>query len=77
MWQRSLAVIFRGLDLEIKKLPKIDCTSSIIIVLAPMREESLKLRQQEEMEEDGFGGLNLPRKWRNGAMSPEIVAFMI
>lgn len=42
-----------------------------------MREESLKLRQQEEMEEDGFEGLNLPRKWRNGAMSPEIVAFTI
>lgn len=42
-----------------------------------MREESLKLRQQEEMEKDGFEGLNLPRKQRNGAMSPEIVVFEI
>lgn len=42
-----------------------------------MREESLKLRQQEEMEEDGFEGLSLPRKWRHGAMSPEIVVFTI
>lgn len=28
-------------------------------------------------EEDGFEGLNLPKKWREGVMSPDIVASVI